>query len=160
MVSKVKKGLKQLQRKKAEGIDGLPSWLLKDCKDVIEEQLAHLINMSLQTNTYPSDWKHSKVSALFKAGITSHINNHRSISRRSTELASTFDTDSIRKIDEEMVVWTISGLNQAFKMLSHSKLVSKLSCCGRFLKKNGSHIIYLCEFNLYKTITFYQKLSS
>lgn len=54
-VSKVKKRLKQLKRKNAVGVDGLPSWLLKDCKDIIAEPLAHLIDMSLQTSTYPGD---------------------------------------------------------------------------------------------------------
>ena len=49
----VLKQLKALKRKKATGLDNLPSALLNDCADVIAGPLSHLINLSLKTGTVP-----------------------------------------------------------------------------------------------------------
>ena len=47
------KQLKALKRKKATGLDNLPSALLKDCADAKADPLSHLINLSLKTGTVP-----------------------------------------------------------------------------------------------------------
>ena len=55
----VLKQLKALKRKKATGLDNLPSALLKDCADAIAGPLSHRINLSLKTGTVPLIWKKS-----------------------------------------------------------------------------------------------------
>ncbi|XP_057294623.1 uncharacterized protein LOC130623152 [Hydractinia symbiolongicarpus] len=79
-VNETMKHLQSLKRKKSVGLDDLPSWLLKDCMEVIASPLTYIINMSFETSTFPSDWKRTKVLPLFKSGAKSSVNNYRPIS--------------------------------------------------------------------------------
>ncbi|XP_057299217.1 uncharacterized protein LOC130629860 [Hydractinia symbiolongicarpus] len=79
-VNETMKHLQSLKRKKSVGLDDLPSWLLKDCMEVIASPLTYIINMSFETSTFPSDWKRTKVLPLFKSGARSSVNNYRPIS--------------------------------------------------------------------------------
>ena len=72
--------LKGLKCKKATGIDQLPSNLLKDAAPVIDKPLAHIINKSLSTSTFPNEWKQAKITPLFKSGSISSAENYRPIS--------------------------------------------------------------------------------
>ncbi|MEO0684105.1 MAG: reverse transcriptase family protein, partial [Cyanobacteria bacterium J06649_11] len=76
----VQKELKLLSRKKATGIDDLPPGLLKDCDAFISQPLCHIINLSLQTGSFPTNWKSAKVTPLFKSGSSSLPENFRPIS--------------------------------------------------------------------------------
>ena len=51
----VEKELKKLKRKKAIGLDKIPSFVLKDCASVLAIPLTHIINMSLTNATFPMD---------------------------------------------------------------------------------------------------------
>lgn len=167
-VNETMKHLQSLKRKKSVGLDDLPSWLLKDCMEVIASPLTYIINMSFETSTFPSDWKRTKVLPLFKSGAKSSVNNYRPISvipaiskviekvvheqltaylesnnlinnnqfgfrpRRSTELAATIfiDTVKLKVNDGKMVGAVFLDLTKAFDMLSHGKLLSKLTSFG------------------------------
>ena len=72
--------LQELKRKKATGIDNLPSNLLKDAAPVISKRLAHIINLSLTTSIFPTEWKEAKITPLFKSGKKSSVENYRPIS--------------------------------------------------------------------------------
>ena len=72
--------LQGLKRKKATGIDKLPSNLLKDAAPSISKPLAHVINLSLSTSTFPTEWKEAKVTPLFKSGNRTSVENYRPIS--------------------------------------------------------------------------------
>ena len=72
--------LQELKRKKATGIDQLLSNLLKDSAPVIDKPLAHIINKSLSTSTFPTEWKQAKITPLFKSGSISSAENYRPIS--------------------------------------------------------------------------------
>ena len=54
----------ELLLNKSPGIDKIPAKVVKDCK--IHNQLANLINCSLQTCTFPSAWKLAEVIPLMK----------------------------------------------------------------------------------------------
>ena len=76
----VEKELKGLKRRKAAGIDGIPPGPLKDASSVLAKPLAFLINLSLQTETVPNEWKIAKVVAVHKGGSKEDKNNFRPIS--------------------------------------------------------------------------------
>ena len=72
--------LKKFKRNKASGVDNLPSGLLKDCRYHIAEPLSFILNLSMDTNTYPQNWKIAKVNPIYKKGSPSEPSNYRPIS--------------------------------------------------------------------------------
>ena len=74
------KALKIVKEKKSTGLDEIPPWLLNDCSSVLSKPIAHIINISLNTSVYPTDWKRSKVIPLYKKGQHNKVDNYRPIS--------------------------------------------------------------------------------
>ena len=72
--------LKNLKRKKAQGLDDIPPGLLKDAASLIAKPLTYVINMSLTEGVVPKDWKAAKVTPLHKSGPSAEIENYRPIS--------------------------------------------------------------------------------
>ena len=79
-VPEVKKHLKELKRKKSEGIDEIPNCILKDCAHELAPQIAHIINLSLKSAQIPSDLKTAKITPIYKDGEKSQYTNYRPIS--------------------------------------------------------------------------------
>ena len=63
-VSEVCKALKELKSKKATGVDGIPSRLLKDGADALASTLSVIFNLTIQRNVIPAEWKKAKVTSL------------------------------------------------------------------------------------------------
>ena len=80
LVPEVKKHLKQLKRKKAEGIDEIPNCILRDCADELAPPIAHIINLSLKSAQIAEDLKTAKITPIFKDGEKSKYANYRPIS--------------------------------------------------------------------------------
>ena len=80
MISDVFKKLQEVNVAKATGHDSIPNKILKIAAPVISKSLADLFNFSITTNTFPDDWKVSKVFPLFKSGERNDPNNFRPIS--------------------------------------------------------------------------------
>eukprot|EP00794_Sanderia_malayensis_P008222 gene8222-9102_t len=76
----VEQQLKSVKRNKATGLDDLPPGLIKDSAELISAPLAHLINLSLKTSIFPTDWKAAKVIPTHKSGVHSNPDNYRPIS--------------------------------------------------------------------------------
>ena len=60
-VSEVRKAPKNLKSKKATGVDGIPSRLLKDGSDALASSLSVIFNLTIQQNDIPTEWKNAKV---------------------------------------------------------------------------------------------------
>ena len=76
----VRNQLKALKRKKATGLDQLPSALFKDSANEIAKPLTHIINLSLNSSLVPTCWKRAKVTPVFKSGSVDDVSNYRPIS--------------------------------------------------------------------------------
>ena len=72
--------LKKLLNGKATGIDGIPNRVLKDSAELIAPFLTDLFNFSINTKTYPGEFKTAKVAPVFKKGDKADLNNYRPIS--------------------------------------------------------------------------------
>ena len=72
--------LRQLKTSKASGLDGISPRLLKDAAEVISKPLTQIINASLSQETVPHEWKHARVTPLFKKGVSTDMDNYRPIS--------------------------------------------------------------------------------
>ena len=75
----VKKHLKELKRKKSDGIDQIPACLLKDCAHELAPSIAHLINTILKTSIIPTGFKIGKVTPIYKSGDKNLFDNYRPI---------------------------------------------------------------------------------
>ena len=62
----VDKIIKDLKNSKASGIDNLDTYILKLTRKRIVPSVCHILNLSLQSNRFPSKWKIAKVVPLFK----------------------------------------------------------------------------------------------
>ena len=76
----VLKHLKKLKRKCATGLDNLPSCYLKDIAYVLAKLLTHVINLLLQSGTFPTDLKKARVTLIYKSGGQNIFDNYRPIS--------------------------------------------------------------------------------
>ena len=76
----VDKMLGELNITKATGLDGIGARFLKDASPVIAPYITHIINLSLRSGDVPIDFKHAKVTPIYKKGIKSDPSNYRPVS--------------------------------------------------------------------------------
>ena len=69
-----------LQTNKSTGPDTIPPSILKCAKPIIAPPLANIINSSVYTSCFPSNWKQTWVKPLFKGGDKELLANYRPIS--------------------------------------------------------------------------------
>ena len=64
----IQKIIGQLRSSKATGFDAIDTNVLKLVKFQVTPAVTHIVNLSIQTSTFPTLWKHAKVIPLFKPG--------------------------------------------------------------------------------------------
>ena len=69
-----------LSNKHSSGVDGISTYLLKECKTSLIPALTLIINQTLSTGIFPEKLKMAKVVPLFKNGTNTVISNYRPIS--------------------------------------------------------------------------------
>ncbi len=67
--------LKDLNNTSAVGLDGISLQYVKDALPVIASYLTCLINTSIITGVFPSDWKHAVVVPILKNGDVGNVTN-------------------------------------------------------------------------------------
>ena len=61
--------------------DPIPTWMLKECTDIIAPFITNMINMSLEIGYFPSEWKNALVTPLLKKqGLELIFPNFRPVS--------------------------------------------------------------------------------
>ena len=65
-------------------LDPIPTWLLKECSDLIAPAITSMINLSMSTGTIPSSWKDAIILPSLKSGKKDLVKeNYRPISNLS-----------------------------------------------------------------------------
>lgn len=75
--------IEKLDNRLACGPDGIPVVFIKNCKYFLADILCRMFNKSLAGGCFPSMWKLSYVTPVFKDGDRSDIKSYRSISKIS-----------------------------------------------------------------------------
>ena len=125
----ISKQLKRLKWNKSGGINSLPPNLLKDPANETTYALTYLVNLSLSTATFPSEWKTAKVTPVFKSGNKTDIENYRPTSILSV----------ISKIMEREVH------SQLYNYLEEGKLISDFQFGFRKGKSTEQAILTLLD---------------
>ena len=102
------KKLDTLDPNKSGGPDGIPPIFLKNCAKNLLNPLLKLFNHSLNTGKFPSKWKTSFITPIYKDGDKSNITNYRPISTLS----------SIPKILDSLIT---NKLTPLFKNIIHTE---------------------------------------
>ena len=112
------KQLTSLKRKKSSGLDNIPAYVLKDCASVITQPLTHIINTSLTTGIFPTDWKLSKLVPIPKSKPHNIIENYRPISVIS----------AISKVIENLVHQQLSTYLEDNNLLNENQFGFRKGC--------------------------------
>lgn len=100
--------LSKLNPSKANGPDGIPSWLLKENANLLADPIREILNSSYREGHLPSSWKEADIVPLVKQKPVKDVNKHlRPISLTSilSKVAEDFVVESfvkpavVRKID-------------------------------------------------------------
>ena len=94
---------------KANGLDGIPTCLLKLSFPSIASSLTHIFNLVISKGIIPKDWKSARVTPIFKADSKVDPASYRPISVLSV----------IAKLFEKSI------FNQVYSYLNDNKLPSK-----------------------------------
>ena len=62
----IEKIISSLKNSKASGVDMVDTYILKLVKSDIVTAVCHIVNLSIQTNRFPTKWKIAKVIPLYK----------------------------------------------------------------------------------------------
>ena len=71
--------LKNLDKNKGPGPDGIPTMFLKNIANYIVDPLLTIFNYSLKEGYFPRKWRTSNVTPIFKSGDRSKVENYRGI---------------------------------------------------------------------------------
>ena len=72
--------LKKLDQAKSKGPDSLGAKILKISAEGISQTITKIINMSIESGTFPNKWKEAKVIPIHKSGALNEKENYRPIS--------------------------------------------------------------------------------
>src|SRR5699024_1792507 len=75
--------ISRLSDKVSSGPDGLPSFLIKRCIFSIAAPIYYIFSMSIREGTFPSIWKRSYITPIFKNGDRDDIENYRGVCNQS-----------------------------------------------------------------------------
>ena len=76
----VVKHLNKLGINKATGLDGIPSWFVRDSASLIACPLTHVINLSVIQGVVPDDLKLARIVPLYKRSDKTNVSNYGPVS--------------------------------------------------------------------------------
>lgn len=98
--SDIYKAIMNLPNKFSTGLDGIPTFIVKGCLDLLLPVLEYIFNLSFRSKTFPDLWKKSLVVPVYKSGASCNVKNYRPISLLCV-LAKVFD----RVVHQKLQLW-------------------------------------------------------
>ena len=80
---KIRKALKNLDKRKARGPDEVSPWVLKECAEELTLPIFMIFSNSLEQGKLPDIWKQANITPIFKKGNKSNPLNYRPVSLTS-----------------------------------------------------------------------------
>ena len=128
-VDDVRKHLQRSKNSQTTGVDGVPSFLLRDCASVLAAPLAKIFNRMLQYSTFPDIWKKAFICPVLKKGKTNDVTNYRPISLLCN-FAKTFESIIYETIYNSVKPF-ISSYQHGF--MANRSTVSNLAVFSQYL---------------------------
>jgi hypothetical protein len=75
--AEVSKAIQRLRPSKCVGLDGIPSFIIKDYSNVFIPLLTHIFKLSVTNATSTSLWKQATVVPVFKKGNSTNVKIYR-----------------------------------------------------------------------------------
>ncbi|PZC84048.1 hypothetical protein B5X24_HaOG206394 [Helicoverpa armigera] len=75
----VYRSLARLPAKRSVGPDGIPPFILRDCRDVFCEPLLHIFNICISSSTFPERWKLTRVVPVPKGSGGTEASDYRPV---------------------------------------------------------------------------------
>ncbi|PZC74482.1 hypothetical protein B5X24_HaOG207739 [Helicoverpa armigera] len=75
----VRRALARLPPKCSVGPDGIPPFVLRDCRFILCEPLVHIFNKCIETATFPEPWKLTRVVPVPKGGGGTEASDYRPV---------------------------------------------------------------------------------
>lgn len=101
------KELQGLDLNKGPGPDGIPTIFLRNVSCYIVDPLLTIFNRSLKEGYFPSNWKTSNITPIFKNGDRSKVENYRGISMLSV-IPKLFE----KLVTEQIVEFLVGKINE------------------------------------------------
>jgi len=79
-VTETEKMLQDISENKSTGIDGIPPKILKKAAKSLAPSICKIINLAIESGTFPDQWKSAKVTPIHKGGSTTDTSNFRPVS--------------------------------------------------------------------------------
>ena len=127
--------LSKLKNGKASGLNLISNKFLKISKDIIAQSLCDIFNASIESKTFPDDFKIAIVTPIFKEGEKDELGNYRPISVISS-VARVFEKLIYYQLYEFFTKHDVLGHNQwEFRSL-HSTALALIDCSNNWLINN------------------------
>jgi hypothetical protein len=85
-LSQVTKALARLKPKPSAGPDGIPAFIVRDCRAILAEPLLHIFNQCLETSYFPTRWKITRVIPVPKGEAGFEVSGYRPVAVRLSRL--------------------------------------------------------------------------
>ena len=71
--------VKEINISKSSGLSNISSFIIKEAFSILNPVITHMMNMSINTATFPDAWKEALVIPIPKAGSSALVKNYRFI---------------------------------------------------------------------------------
>ena len=144
----VKEKLKAIKVNKSPGPDNIHPRALHEIKDSISEMITIIFSTSLRTKTLPNEWKHARVSAIYKKGNKTLPLNYRPVSLTSIlcKILESIVRDHVVKHMTDNNLFSPKQFGFISGRSTTLQLLQVLDIWTRIIDEGGNIDVLYCDF--------------